>query len=407
MDMSWAAALFLAFLLQSDPAAEGRKALEANNPALAEQLYRKALEADSNDWPSRFHLGLSLSLQNKDAEAAEAYRKVLQDKPGLYEAELNLGMVLVRQKQPAEAIKVLEPAAAKKPKEYRPAYYLGEAHAALGDFSKAEAAYRVAVEADAKAAEASIGLARALVKLNRLSDADAYYRQAVQADPEFKRALLELAGLYEQAKQSEKAISIYREFPGDVAARERLGELLLEGGQASDAAGELEKAFQQSPTPANRLALATAYLKNKQPLKALPLLEQAAAAEPKNFELRMYYGRALRDQRTFQPAAQQFFAATQLKPDSKEAWSELSGVLILLENYPQALTALDRAQALSGGENPAHYYFRAIVLDRMKDYKSALPSYQKFLELSQGKNPDEEFKSRQRIRVINKELSRR
>lgn len=399
-------ALLLA-LLQSDPSDEGRKALEANNPAAAEGFFRKAVEADPKDWPARFHLGLSLSLQNKDAEAIEQYRKVLAEKPGLYEAELNLGMVLVRQKQAAEAITLLQSASSKKPKEYRPAYYLAEAHAASSDWAKAEAAYRTALEADPKSAEAAVGLARVLVKLNRLDDAATYYQQAAQVDPEFKRALLELAGLYEQAKQPDKAIPIYREFPDDVGARERLGELLLEGGKAGDAVGELEKAYTQSPTPANRLALATAYLKSKQPLKALPLLEQATAAEPKNFELRMYYGRALRDQRNFQAAAQQFFAATQLKADSKEAWSELAGALILLENYPQALTALDRAQALSGGENPAHYYFRAIILDRMKDYKTALPNYQKFLEMSQGKNPDEEFKSRQRIRVIQKELSRR
>jgi hypothetical protein len=36
-----------------------------------------------------------------------------------------------------------------------------------------------------------------------------------------------------------------------------------------------------------------------------------------------------------------------------------------------------------------------------------MPNYQKFLELSGGKFPDEEFKARQRIKVIQKELSKR
>ncbi|MDX1981809.1 MAG: tetratricopeptide repeat protein [Bryobacteraceae bacterium] len=405
--MPWFAAIFLAFLFQVDHAAEGRKALEANNYALAEEHYRKAVEAEARDWAARFHLALALSLQNKDGEATEAYRKVLEDQPGLYEAELNLGILLLRQKAaPEEAARLLESASGKKPKEYRPAFYLGEAQSAAGEWLKAESAYRAALEAQPKSAEAAVGLARVLVKQNRLADAEPLYRLAA-GDAEFKRALLELAGLFEQAKQPAKAIPIYREFPDDPGARERLGELLLEGGNAADAVPELESAFQKSPTPANRLALATAYLKAKQPAKALPLLEQSVAAEPKHFELRMFYGRALRDQRTFQPAAREFFTAAQIKPDSKEAWNELTGVLILLENYPQALAALDRARAIEGKDTAAHSYFRAIVLDRMHVYKEALPSYEKFLELSQGKNPEEEFKARQRIRVIHKELSKR
>jgi hypothetical protein len=40
-------------------------------------------------------------------------------------------------------------------------------------------------------------------------------------------------------------------------------------------------------------------------------------------------------------------------------------------------------------------------------YGPALESYEKFLAASEGKNPDEEFKARQRIRIIRKELARR
>jgi len=39
--------------------------------------------------------------------------------------------------------------------------------------------------------------------------------------------------------------------------------------------------------------------------------------------------------------------------------------------------------------------------------KEALAAYNKFLETSQGKNPDEEFKARQRARIIQHELDKR
>lgn len=404
--MAYLPVLLLAFFFQTDHAAEGRKALEANNYGAAAEHYAKAVEADAKDWPSRFHLALALSFLNKDEEAITSYRKVLESQPGLYEAELNLGILLLKQKN-AEAAKLLASAASRKPKEYRPVFYLAESLTVAGEFAKAEAAYRTALEIQPKSADAALGLARTLAKQNRLGEAEELYRQAAGNDPELKRFLLELAASYEQTKQPEKAIIIYRDFPEDAAARERLGELLLEGGKAADAIPELERAYSQSPSSANRLALATAYLRTKQALKALPLLEQAVNAEPGNLELRLYYGRALRDQRNFSAAAAQFFKATQLKPESKEAWNEFSGMLILLEDYPKALAALDKAQALGGAENPAYWYFRAIVLDRMKDYKQALPNYEKFLSLSQGKNSEEEFKARQRIRVIHKELGKR
>lgn len=397
--------LLLLAMLQSDPAAEGRKALEANQFAQAAEHYQKAVDADPKDWTSRFHLALSLSLLNKDAEAIAAYRQVLADQPGIYEAELNLGILLLRQKTAAEAEKLLSSAAGKKPKEYRPQFYLAEARAALDQSAPAEAAYRAALALQPKSAEAALGLGRILAKSAQWEEAEKHYRQAAE-DPEYRRALLELAAAYEQAKLQEKAVALYRLFPEDAAARERAGSLLLDGGKAGDALPDLEKAYQQSPTNANRLALATAYLRTKQAAKALPLLQQATQEEPNHLELRLYYGRALRDQRDFPNAAREFFRATQIKPDSKEAWNELSAMLISLENYPQALAALDKAQALGGGENPGYYYFRAIVLDRMKEYKLALPNYEKFLTMSQG-NPDEEFKSRERIKVIRKILNKR
>lgn len=396
-------------LAQTDHAAEGRKALEANNFTLAAEHYQKAVDADPKDWTARFHLGLALSLLNRDSEAMAAYRKVLEDEPTLYEARVNLGQLLVRQHPPLhqEAIPLLSAAVEAKPKEFRPRLYLARARAAAGAASDAEREYREALAIDPTSAEAAVDLARLYAAQGKLDAAAPLYQQAAASDPEFRRALLELAGHLEAARQKEQAIALYRQFPEDPAARERLGHLLIEGGQAADAIPELEESYKQSPTNANRLALATAYLRSKQLPKAVPLLEKAAADEPNNVELRLYLGRAHRDLRSYQAAAREFFRATQLKPDSREAWNELAGMLYLLENYPQALAAFDKAKALSTEENPAYYYFRAIILDRMKDYKGALPAYQRFLELSQNRSPDEEFKARQRIKVIQKELSKR
>ena len=401
-----AAAFFLLFAPPTDYGAEGVKALEAKQYAEAAQLFTQAVQADPKDYAAHFHLALSLSLLGKDSDAIPEYQKTLELKPGLYQAELNLGMVLVRQKHDAEAVPHLDAAVQAKPKEFRPQWLLAGALFDTGDFAQAERHYRAAIEIDPKSAPAQLGLGRAQARQKRLAEAAEHFRGAAELDASFNDALLELAGLFEQNHQPEEAIALYQRFPENVAAQERLGELLIEASRFADAIPYLEKAVARDSTAANRLALATAYQMNKEPEKSVVQLEKAVAAEPGSYDLRMAYGRALRDQRQFIPAANQFAAAAKGKPDSKEAWNELAGVLTLAEQYPQALAALDQVKAL-GQEIPGDYYLRAIILDKFHQLKPALESYEKFLATSGGKNPDEEFKARQRVRIIETMLNKR
>ena len=404
--MWWHGALVALLLWQgttTNPAAEGLKALEEQRWDAAAASFSKAIEADPKDYGHHFHLGFAYSMLRRDNEAIAAYRKTLELKAGLYEAQLNLGILLLRVKQPAEAAPLLEQAAQTKPKDFRPAYYAAEALLAAGDSTKAIPLFRTAIELDPKSAEAELGLARALAKEQNLDEAALHFRKAAEAQPEI---LLELAYLYEAAARRDEAIELYRKFPNDAAARERLGELLLEGGKAVEAIAELETAVKASPTPANRYALAMAYNAAKQYDKAEPIFLQVLQSEPGNVDIRMTYARVLREQKKYAPAAQEFYTVTKAKPDSAEAWSDLAGMLILMENYPAALGALDKVKEL-GAEKPAHHYFRAIVLDKHRMYEPALASFEKFLALAGGKHPDEEFKARQRVRIIRKELSKR
>ncbi len=400
--------LILALLLawQVDHNAEGLKALEAREYEAAVQHFTKAAEADPDDYSAHFNLGLAYSLMGKDAEAAEKYRKVLELKPGLYQAELNLGIVLLREKKTAEAVPHLESAARAKPNESRPQLYLGDALFDAGEFARAEQAYQAALTADANSAAAEAGLARSLVRQNRLGEAEPHFRRAIDLDPTLRDSILELAEGYEKAGQTDEAVKIYNLFPENAAARERLGMLLLKAGRAREALPHFEWAVAHSPTTANRVALARAYRQAGDVERALAAMAAAVEADAGNIDLRMAYGRELRDARKFAAAAAQFYRVTQARPDSVEAWSEFAAMLVSLEHFPDAIAALDKVRAL-GGETPGHVYLRAIVLDRIRDLKGALAAYDQFLATSQGRYPNEEFKARQRARIIKKELEKR
>jgi tetratricopeptide (TPR) repeat protein len=401
----WAAAAFLLFL-QADYTTDGMKALDEGKYEVAAQAFRKAIEADSKDFFAHFNLAMAYTLLQRDAEAVAEYRKTLELKPGLYEAELNGGIVLLRQKNPAEALPFFEDAAGQKPKEFRPRYYLAESQLETGDYGKAEESYKLAIALDAKSAGAQLGMAQVLVQQGRIGDAEPYFRQAAQLEPKYRGYLLELAGLYEKAAQNREAIDIYREFPDNPAAQARMGELLLESKQFEDAVPRLEEAFGKDPSPINRSALAAAYVFTRKLDKALPLLEQSVAAEPGNYDLRLMYARALRDKRQFQPAARQFYEAAKLKPAEPKPWTELGGMLYMSGDLPQALSAFE--EAAKKGENTAgNWFLRAIILDKLRQTKPAKDAYEHFLAMSQGKNPDQEFQARQRVRILQREIDKR
>jgi tetratricopeptide (TPR) repeat protein len=399
-------AAFFFFFQTADFSAEGMKALDAQKYEEAAALFQKAVEADPEDFTAHFHLALANTFLQRDAEAVAGYRKTLELKPGLYQAQLNLGIVLLRQKRAEDATPHLEGAVQQRPAEYRPNYYLAEALLASGDPLKAETHFRAALTADPKSAAAALGLGRSLWRQGNHAGGAEQFRKAAELDAEFRDALLELAALYEKAGQPQEAIPIYEKFPENATAQERLGELLLERKQYAEAIPKLEEAVKKDPTPANRLALATAYHLNNQGDLATPILEGLVAAEPGNYDLHMLYGRVLRDRKQFLPAARQFHESVKLKPVSQEAWKELAGMLFVAEQYPQSIAALDQARKL-GDSSAGNLYFRAVALDRMRQYKPALEAYQEFLAVSQEKNPEEEFIAQQRIRVIKKELSKR
>jgi tetratricopeptide (TPR) repeat protein len=389
-----------------DFSAEGLKALDAQKYDAAVDLFTKAVAADPKDYGARFNLALAYSFLGKDAESIPQYKAVLELKPGLYEAELNLGISLLRSKDAASAAAQLKAAAEQKPKEFRPAYYLADALRDSGALPDAETAYATAIALKPDSAEAEWGLAQTLLREKKLADAEPHFRKAAALNPKYKSYLLELAARLEEDHQTEKAIALYREFPDDPAAREHMGALLLSSGDAASAIVALEAAVAKSPTAGNRVALAEAYLKVKQDDKALAVTSQLVAAEPKAYDVRMFAGKLLLNLHKIGPAAAQFDAATKIKPDSMEAWRELSAALVINQNYPEAIAALDRLRAL-GPETSGQLYFRAISYDHLHLLKEALAAYNKFLESSQGKSPDEEFKARQRARIIRDQLDKR
>ena len=389
-----------------DDLERGRKALEENHVAEAVPFLEKAAAIAPDDYAAHFQLGLAYSLLKRDDAALAEYQKTLQLKPGLYQAEMNEAILLAHKENYPAAVPLLRDAQQQKPKEFRPVFYLGEVLLKSGEAVVAVQAYRAALAIDPQSAPAELGLGRALLKSGKLEEGAPHIEHAAAAKPEYRQALLELANAYETANQQQAAIDIYMKFPQDAAVQEHMGALLIEQQRFADALPRLEQAVASSPTTSARLKLAQDYLAGKEPAKAAKQLNEALQADPNNFEVRLVLARVLRDQHQLPAAANQFYAATKLKPDSVEAWNELAAVLMVHEDYVPGLAALDHVKAL-GAEKPGNHFLRAIALDKLKQRQPALDSYRQFLATANGKYPDEEFQARQRARILEREINKR
>jgi tetratricopeptide (TPR) repeat protein len=397
-------AALIAFTGSTDPQAAGLQALDRQDYQQAQKIFSQIAASDPRDYSALFNLALAETGLHQEDAAAEHYKQVLALKPGLYEAELNLGILFIHEQRAGEAVPLLQDAAKQKPTQARAQRYLGESLLATNDLAGAATAFQAALSIDPKQAVAALGMGQTLAREGKLDEAAPYYRQAA-LDSNLKSYELELAVAFSKANRTDEAIALLKDFPDDAGAREELGRLYLESNRPADAVTEFKAAVELSPTAANNLALATAYLKNNQPAPAKPILERALAASPSDYDLRMAIGRIHRDERDFQAAASQFLAAANIRPDSPEAWSEAASVLVMAEQYPQALAALDKIHALNA-DKPGDYYYRAMVLDKLHQVKPALASYRQFLAMSQGKFPDQEFIARQRSRILEREANR-
>ncbi len=401
-------ALALSLLLAAaDPASlqtQGSQALDRGDFAQAEQVFSQLVTLDNKDYSAYFNLALAQAGLKQDEKAIDNFKRTLELSPGLYQAQLNLAMVYLRDQQGEHALPLFQAVVKNKPEAVKPHLYLAQTYQLLGSWPQAQAEYQETVNRDPKIAQAELGLGESLLHQNKLDEAEPHFEQAATLDGSLKSYLLEYAVAQLDNGHGEKASLILQQFPSNPGAREKLGQYYLSSKQPEKAVPEFEAAVQLAPTPANRLALATAYLRSNQEQKAVPLLKEALASSPNDWELQMTVGRIYRDQKNYNEAANYFSAATRLKPEAADGWSELAGVLTLNGNYPQAISALDKLHQLHA-EKPGHYYLRAIILDKFHQLKPAIGSYQQFLETDNGQNPDQEFQARGRLKLLEHQVN--
>jgi tetratricopeptide (TPR) repeat protein len=387
--------------------AEAEAAIEKKDWAAAERQLREVVAKDAKNYRAWFDLGFLCNETDRRPEAIEAYRKSVAARPDVFESNLNLGMLLLAAGSD-EAPTFLRAATRLKPSE-QPEEGLARAWGVLGDALtekdpvEALAAYREATKLAPKDPRPHLAAGSLLERQGDLSAAESEVQKARELQPDSTEALTALAEIYLRAQRWAEAEASLRELlkanPANTGARFQLGRLLLQQGRKQDGVAELETVVRESPDPAAERALAAFYLDAKQYEPAAAHYRHLLGREPGNAQLHHALGITLTGQGKFAEAETELLAAVKADPDLKEAYFDLAFAAQRNHDYALTIRALD-ARTRFYPESPGTYFLRANAYDSLKDFPRAVENYRQFLQVANGKYPDEEWKARHRLKAI-------
>jgi tetratricopeptide (TPR) repeat protein len=396
---------------ENEPLAQAETAIEANDFDRARSLLDTYLSAHASDARALFDRGFVEDTQGHDDSAAGYFQKSIAADPKQFESRLALGLILARQGKQREAHEQLEAATKLEPNPPNPAakaqayralaqldrtgapdaakqellqalslspetladtLLTGEIAEAEGDEVSAETAYRRVLNQQPQSSDATAGLAHVLITQKKYTDAEPLIKAALTRDPD------------------------------DPALNTQLAIVLNAEGKQNESVSTLETLHEKQPNNTFISGmLADAYTQSGAADQADPLYVQLLKNNPADPALLTARGENLIRQQRYTDAVTVLQKAVSLKPDNGDAWSSLAFAASESHQYQLVLNSLSaRSKYLE--ETPATYFLWATACDNLHHTKEAADYYHRFLAVSNGRFPDQEWQAKHRLVTLGK-----
>ena len=357
-----------------------------------------------------FNLGYAYTGLHEPDEAVKAYEKTLELAPDLFAARLNLGILLMEQKQPQAALEHLQKAAALKPENVRAHLYYARALAQTGQPEAALKEFQEATRLDPHLAIAPFDLGQLELQQKHPAEALSAFQQALALDPKLAQADLGAALAAEVLGDSDQAAKHFETYlalqPDDIETRFRLAGIYLQQKQNEKARDTLEAIYRVKPDlPGLTAALGDVNARLKKLPEAEKYYRLATGAQPGVADLHRALGQILLDEEKYPQAEAEFRTTLQLDSHNRDAAIGLASSLDLQKRYSEAIPILELL-AKAPDAVPYVFFVLATCYDHLMDRKAALANYERFLKLSHGENPDQEWQATQRAKLLRRELSK-
>jgi tetratricopeptide (TPR) repeat protein len=396
----------------SDPRVyQAQQEVEKKNYTRAVELLTGFLKDYPNDPTAHFQLGYVYGLLQRGYDSVSEYRHATELKPDFAEAHLNLGLALIDAKDFSGAAGALQRAAELMPGQARPRYLAGLAFERSGNIPNAIAQYELAAPLDASNFDLFFHWGMALLHSDRAEDAEKQLRAAIALRSDSEPAHNALIDALLRQKKTDAAIVELRATlernGGDAQSRLKLATALYELGKPADALAELDRADANGAPSAERAKLrASILISQKDWDGAAKTLAIAVTAAPDDAALHAEYGRILLQQRDFTAAERELQRALKLDGKQTDALRNLVSTEYLAGNYAGTLQLLDLL-AKREAPLPIVLFVRATCYDKLQRKPDAVEAYKKFLDADNNKNDKEDFQASERLKVLQKELTKK
>jgi len=398
--------------------AEFKKAVEAAQAkdfATAEPLLKKASDDDPKNYQAWFYLGYVYSETNRQDLAIAAYLRAVELQPAVIESNLDLAVLLAQQGS-SIAGRYLRAAAKLKPSPEQTetiakVWMLLATKLQRTDPAGAVDAYQTVAELHPEDPAPLIELGQLLEARKDLSGAEKFYKQALARDPASGDVLALLGNIYMQSDRLPEAEQTLTAFlktnPSSVNGHLQLGRVLRKEQKTVEATAEFEKALELKPGDEDVLRELTAVqLADKKYAAAEATLRNLVAKKSNDPQLHYLLADTLKRASKFPESQEEYLQAIKLKPDWGEAYGEYAVVAAQNKDYPGAIRGLN-ARAKFLPETPGTYFLRATCFDHLRAYKEATEQYKQFLQVAEGKFPDQEWQARHRLIAIDPESKKK
>jgi tetratricopeptide (TPR) repeat protein len=277
-----------------------------------------------------------------------------------YVAHNNLGDALFQKGRVDEAIVHFQTALQIRPDYVLACYNLGNALLQKGRMDEAVALYQKALQIKPDYADAYNNLGSILFQKGRVDEAMVYFQKALQIEPDYAKAYNNLGNALFQKGRVDEAITHYQKAlqikPDNAKAHNNLGNALLQKGRVDEAIIHYQKALQIKPDYADaQNNLGNLLLQKGRVDEAIIQYQMALQTEPGN-----------------------------VKALNKLAWLLATSPQASVRNGDKAVVLAQRANQLTGGENPIVLHTLAAAYAEAGRFGDAISSAQKAIALAQA-----------------------
>ena len=237
-------------------------------------------------------------------------------------------------------------------------------------------------------------LGYALFQKGRMDEAILHFQTALRIKPDYALACYNLGNALLQKGRRDEAMIRFQEAlqikPDYAEAHDNLGNLLLQNGRVDEAMVHYQKALQIKPDSAEaHNNLGNALFQKGRVDEAIAQCLAALQIKPDYADAHDNLGNLLLQKGNADEAIAQFKQALEIKPGFPEALNNLAWVLAtssqgLLRNGGQAVELAERANRLTGGDNPVILHTLAAAYAEAGRFGDALRSDQKAVALARA-----------------------